>query len=53
MGPFGKVGMHDRPLEIRAQKYVSNVNSRGRTPRLPPRVPHCPVPAGDTGTRAG
>lgn len=25
MGPLGKVGTHDRPLEIRAQKYVSDV----------------------------
>ena len=40
MGPLGKVGTHDRPLEIRGQKYVSNVNSRGQTPRLhpPPRT---------------
>lgn len=49
MGPLGKVGTHDRPLEIRGQKYVSNVNSRGQTPQLHPR----PVPAGDTGTGAG
>lgn len=35
MGPLGKVGTHDRPLEIRAHKYVSDVNSGGWTPQLP------------------
>lgn len=34
MGPLGKVGTHDRPLEIRAQKYVSDVNSGGQVPQL-------------------
>lgn len=29
MGPLGKVGTHDRPLEIRAHKYVSDVNGEG------------------------
>lgn len=54
MGPLGKVGTHDRPLEIRAQKYVSDVNSKGWTPRPPPppNTPHRPVPARDTGTGA-
>lgn len=41
MGPLGKVGKYDRPLEIRAQKYVSDVNhSRG--------APRFLVPARDT-----
>lgn len=35
MGPLGRVGSHDRPLEIRAQKYVSDVNSGGWAPQLP------------------
>ena len=35
MGPLGEVGMHDRPLEIRAQKYVSKVDSGVRAPQLP------------------
>lgn len=43
MGPLGKVGTHDRPLEIRAQKYVSDVNSRGWTPwPTPPALPTAP-----------
>lgn len=40
MGPLGKVGAHDRPSEIRTQKYVSDVNSGG--------APSSPVPARDT-----
>lgn len=35
VGPLGEVGMHDRPLEIRAQKYVSKVDSGLRAPQLP------------------
>ena len=37
MGPLGKVGTNDRLLQIRAQKYVSNVNSWGewQTAQLP------------------
>lgn len=54
MGPLGKVGMHDRPLQIRAQKYVSNVNSAGGAGRgmLGGRQPSSPVPARDSETRA-
>lgn len=51
MGPLGKVGTHDRPLEIRAQKYVSDVNSGGQGRGC--RYPSSPVPSGDTETRAG
>lgn len=42
MGPLGKVGTHDRPLEIKAQKYVSDVNSGRWTPQLPPYQPETP-----------
>lgn len=35
MGPLGKVGTHDRPLQIRAQKYVSDVNHSAGAPQFP------------------
>lgn len=47
MRPLGKVGTHDRPLQIRAQKYVSDVNHSGGGTPVSPYQPEMPRPGQD------